>query len=66
MMQLYIWNDFCPDYTSGLAVAVASSLEEAKALVLKDCGFEDDWISWGSYYTKTLDSAFAIAVCGGS
>ncbi len=39
--KLYIWEDFYSYYTSGMAVAIASSLEEAKALVMEEYGRPD-------------------------
>lgn len=32
-LKLYIWTGFCPDYTGGLAVAIADDMAEAKRLV---------------------------------
>jgi hypothetical protein len=32
-LRLYVWTDFCPDKTGGLAVAIAETVEEAKLLV---------------------------------
>lgn len=64
--ELYIWDDFCCDYTCGLAVAVASSLEEAKDIVAKECGDCVSQIDWGSYYKMPLNAPFAISITGGS
>ena len=32
-LKLYVWTNFCPDWTSGLAVAIADTVGEAKLLV---------------------------------
>ena len=37
-LQIYVWEGFSPDWTGGLAVALASSLEEAQALVIQSNG----------------------------
>ena len=65
--KLYIWEDFYPGERYSLAVAIASSLEEAKALVLEQYGMAsgvygmaDRGIEWGDYYTKPLNKPFAI------
>lgn len=34
-MKLYIWNNVLWDYSAGLAFALANSVEEARALILK-------------------------------
>ena len=48
-----------------MAVAVASSLEEAKALVEENHGWPYKLKNWGDYYTVPLNSPFAISVVGG-
>ena len=58
--KLYIWEDFYPGERYSLAVAIASSLEEAKALVMEDYGMPDRGIEWGDYYTRPLNKPFAI------
>tara|TARA_R110000803_G_scaffold54309_3_gene111007 strand:- start:2772 stop:2987 length:216 start_codon:yes stop_codon:yes gene_type:complete len=58
--KLYIWEDFYSYYTSGMAVAIASSLEEAKALVMEEYGRPDRGVEWGDYYTRPLNKPFAI------
>ena len=64
-LKLYIWDDFYPYDTSGMAVAIASSLEEAKALVEENHGWPYKLKNWGDYYTVPLNSPFAISVVGG-
>ena len=63
--KLYIWDDFYSGYYSGMAVAIASSLEEAKDLVGKNHGWPYKLNNWGAYYTVPLNSPFAISVVGG-
>tara|TARA_R110000764_G_scaffold229878_1_gene320883 strand:+ start:42 stop:254 length:213 start_codon:yes stop_codon:yes gene_type:complete len=66
-LKLYIWDDWYSGERYSLAVAIASSLEEAKALVLEQYGtasggygMADRGIEWGDYYTKPLNKPFAI------
>ena len=34
--RLYVWEDVLADYTSGIMFAIASSVEEARILILKE------------------------------
>ena len=62
--RLYVWREFAPDYKSGLAVAVAESVDEAKRLVVGQLGFRPD--DWGPVTTYTLSETVAAwAVTGG-
>ena len=62
-MKLYIWEHFCPDYTSGLAVAVAGSEQEARSLVI-DAHDGAVW-EWGELSVFELDCPVAACVAGG-
>ncbi len=71
-MRLYVWENYCPDYTSGLAIALANSLGEAKNLIRKEynfgfgvgcAGYEP---KWGEFKTYAIDSPIAFEVSGGS
>tara|TARA_R110000803_G_scaffold129146_1_gene196484 strand:- start:213 stop:440 length:228 start_codon:yes stop_codon:yes gene_type:complete len=62
--KLYIWDDWYAGGRYSLAVAVASSLEEAKALVMEEYGMPARGIEWGDYYTKPLNKPFAVHCCG--
>tara|TARA_R110000764_G_scaffold229878_1_gene320884 strand:+ start:266 stop:481 length:216 start_codon:yes stop_codon:yes gene_type:complete len=64
-LKLYIWDEFYSDFTDGMAVAIASSLEEAKALVGKDTYGPYNLKNWGDYYTVPLNSPFAVSLMGG-
>lgn len=44
-LQLFVWTDFCSDYTPGLAFAIAHDAEEAMAQVQTSNGCEP-W-KWG-------------------
>ena len=63
-LKLYIWDDFYPYDTSGMAVAIASSLEEAKALVEENHGWPYKLKNWGDYYTVPLTEPFAVSFMG--
>lgn len=63
--KLYVWDSFYSGYYSGMAVAIASSLEEAKALVGKDTYGPYNLENWGDYYTVPLNSLFAVSLMGG-
>ena len=63
MLKLYVWEDFSPDYTSGLAFAVASSEADAKKLIEKAFGL---WPSAsGTLLVYPLNRRIAFAVSGG-
>jgi len=45
-LKLYVWPDFKPDYYSGLAFAIAETIEEAQELIIEE-GVGDDTSDWG-------------------
>ena len=38
-MKVYFWDNVLKDYTSGMMVVVASSVEEARETLLKECSY---------------------------
>ena len=46
-MKIFVWDEFQPDYSDGLAVAIADTVEEAKDLVCETHYFEKTEINWG-------------------
>lgn len=62
-LKLFVWQGFCPDYTSGLAVAVAETEEQARELVCKFNGREP--YEWGTLEIHDV-APMAFSVCGGS
>lgn len=76
-LKLFIWTGFYPNYSSGLAIAVAETEEEAKELVIEATNIEPDRcrdpeygipnIEWGTLEVKSLASGekFAYGVLGG-
>ena len=63
--KLYVWEDFCRDYTGGLAVAIATSKEEAEQLVIKECGWEPQVYNWGVLSIYPVNCPIAKKVYGG-
>lgn len=69
-MNLYIWDKFYPDYSDGLAMAIAPSFEQAVELVRKT-GFGNkntndayDPERWGEHRILPVDQSVAVAVLG--
>jgi hypothetical protein len=62
-LKLYVWTDFCPDYSGGLAFAIASDELEAKRLIVEKFGYEP-W-SWGELSVRSLTKKTAQYVSGG-
>ena len=66
-LKLYVWTDFCSDYTPGLAFAVARNEEEAKKAVGRAYYYPSAGY-WGELHVHKLPrkTALAYAVSGGS
>ncbi len=62
-MKLFIWTGFCPDYTDGLAFAIARDETEARKLVEEDRGYRI-W-EWGDLEIKSVTRKIARSVSGG-
>jgi len=68
-LQLFVFEDFNPDYTDGLAFAIAASADEAKAMIRKHrhhvygCDVEP---VWGKMKVFAVDKRVARAVSGGA
>ncbi len=62
-LKLFIWTDFSPDYTGGLAVAIAKDVEEAQKLIVEHRGFEV--YNWGDLHVYPLKRKMAECVSGG-
>lgn len=63
-MKLYVWTGFSPDYTDGLAIAIAEDENHARKIIEDARGFEV--YTWGVLEIHDLDTPFAISVCGGA
>ncbi len=62
-MKIFIWEDFCPDYTGGLAFAIAKNEAEARKLIVAEYGMEPH--SWGDLTVRRTDRRVARYVSGG-
>ena len=39
-LKVYVWDDFMKDYTSGIAVAIAYDLRQARNLIRQEEGYK--------------------------
>ena len=62
-LKLYVWEEFCPDYTEGIAFAIAETAEQAQELVIEEHGREPFY--WGKMQEYDLTKPVAFAVTGG-
>lgn len=62
-MKLFIFTGFSPDYTSGLAFAIAKDEADAKKQIEAERGWEV--IEWGTLEVRRLDRRVARCVSGG-
>ena len=62
-LKLFVWTGFCPDWSDGLAFAIAENIQQAKKLVEEKRGFEI--YDWGDLEIKELNIPFAMSVSGG-
>ena len=63
-MKVFVWEGVLTDYSNGMMVSVASSVEEARAALMKEC----DYIPEGdlNQQPKELDLSEAVGfVCWG-
>ena len=63
VMRLFVWDGFCPDYTDGLAFAVAENIEQAQEMVIKEKGYTP--FDWGPLKEFDLSVPVAFAVSSG-
>lgn len=64
-LRLYVWPEYCPNYADGIAVAIATSEEAAKAAVIAD---EEgvDYKEWGPCEVREIEAGVAYSVHGGA
>jgi hypothetical protein len=68
-MKLFIWTDFCPDYSGGLAFAVAKDELEARKMIENKYREENNCFEikqWGDLQIKPLNRKIALFVSGGA
>jgi len=62
-LRLFVWTDFSPDYTSGLAFAIAKDETDARKLIEKERGYKV--YAWGDLTIYSLTKRIARCVSGG-
>ena len=62
-LRLFVWTGFCPDYTSGLAFAIAKDETDARELIEKERGYTI--YTWGDLRIYPLTKRIARSVAGG-
>ena len=62
-VKLFIWAGFCPDYTQGLAFAIAETETQARELIIEEYGYEP--YEWGDLEIRDINISVARCVSGG-
>lgn len=62
-LKLFVWTDFCRDYTPGLAFAIAKDEANARKQIEEQRGY--GVYEWGTLTTHPLTRRFARSVSGG-
>ena len=62
-LRLFVWTDFCPDYTSGLAFAIAKDERDARKQISKAHGY--NVYTWGELTIYPLTKRIERSVSGG-
>jgi len=63
-LKLYVWTGFAPDWTDGLAFAIAKTEKEARKLIIAEYGMST--YDWGDLEIRDLKEPCAYFVTGGS
>jgi len=63
-LKLFVWTEFCPDYSGGLAFALARDETDARKLVENDRGMSV--YEWGELHIYPATKRHAESVSGGS
>jgi hypothetical protein len=62
-LNLFVFAEFSPDYSDGLAFAIAEDEADAKRLIEKRCDFKI--LNWGRLEIHSLSKKVARCVFGG-
>ena len=62
-LRLFVWEGFCPDYTSGLAFAIAEDETDARKQIEARRGYSV--YTWGDLTIYPLTIRIARSVSGG-
>jgi len=65
MLKLFVWDEYSPDCSSGLAFAIAENKNEAMKLVAEKLGDTIEEIDWGPLNIFPI-SKIAFSVEGGA
>ncbi len=60
---MFVWDQFCSDYTNGLAVAIAETVEQAQELIEQRRGYQV--YDWGPVKQFPVTEPIAFCVSGG-
>jgi len=63
-LKLFVWDDYAPDYSPGLAFAIAEDSEQARDMIEKDVGYRNDSLS-ATPDTYDLTTPVVYACSGG-
>lgn len=64
-LKLFVWNEFMPDYSDGLAFAIAKDIAEAQDMIIGELGYNPS--DWGAVIVvKSLDEKIAFSRPGSS
>ena len=62
-MKLFVWKNFSPDYSGGLAFAIAKDQQEAMRMIEEERGYEV--LEWGELEVLPINVKVARSVNGG-
>ena len=62
-LKLFVWNGFSPDYSDGLAFAIAKTEKQARKAVIEYMCYNPS--DWGDLEVRDLESPCAYGVSGG-
>jgi predicted amidophosphoribosyltransferase len=66
-LKLFVWQEFEPDYTNGLAVAIAENEQKASELIIEfRGGYYVGTRDWGPVEVYEIGKPMAFCVSGGS
>jgi len=64
VLKLYVWDEFSPDYTKGLAFAIAKDEQDAREQIIAKCYGEPS--DWGAVKVFPLNERIAFKCYGGA
>lgn len=63
-LKLFVWDEYAPDYSAGLAFAIAPNIQEAMRMVIESTnGYKHN--DWGTCSEYPIDEPIAFSVAGG-